>query len=210
MEINFTEGSFLDKVFMGNAIIKYLFAAGIFAGSCLFLWFLNKYVIKRLEKMAERTETKLDDFIIKLVEKVITPLLYVGGFFLAVNTLKIEDATRLIINKTGIVILTYYAIQAAIELINFTVNEILTKNDTDETRVKSIKGLMVLVKGVVWLLGIILLLDNMGYKVSTIVAGLGIGGIAVALAAQAVLGDLFSYISIVFDRPFQPGSSHDR
>lgn len=50
-----------------------------------------------------------------------------------------------------------------------------------------------------------LLLDNLGFKISTVIAGLGIGGIAVALAAQAVLGDLFSYFSILFDRPFKIG-----
>ena len=205
MDINFGGGSFLDKVILGNAVIKYLSAAGMFTAGMIILWLLNKYVVKRLEVMAGKTETKLDDFMVTLVENVITPLLYVGTFFLALNTLRIDETARLIINKIGIVILTYFAIQTAISLINFVVNEILTKNDKDETRVKSIKGLMVLVKGVVWLVGIILLLDNMGYKVSTIVAGLGIGGIAVALAAQAVLGDLFSYISIVFDKPFQPG-----
>lgn len=205
MDINIGGGSFLDKVILGNTVIKYFAAAGMFTAGMFILWLLNKYVVKRLEVMAAKTDTKLDDFVVTLVENIITPLLYVGTFFLALNTLKIDDTARFVINKIGIVILTYFAIQTAVSLINFIVNEILTKNDRDETRVKSVKGLMVLVKGLVWLVGIILLLDNMGYKVSTIVAGLGIGGIAVALAAQAVLGDLFSYISIVFDKPFQPG-----
>ncbi|PIX14798.1 MAG: mechanosensitive ion channel protein MscS, partial [Elusimicrobia bacterium CG_4_8_14_3_um_filter_50_9] len=48
-------------------------------------------------------------------------------------------------------------------------------------------------------------LDNIGIKISAVIAGLGIGGIAIALAAQAVLGDLFSYFSIFFDRPFEVG-----
>ena len=90
-------------------------------------------------------------------------------------------------------------------LVNYIVVDILAKKEADETRLKSIKGLMVLIKVIIWVIGIIMLLDNMGYKVSTVVTGLGIGGIAVALAAQAVLGDLFSYISIIFDRPFQLG-----
>ena len=55
------------------------------------------------------------------------------------------------------------------------------------------------------MLGIVFLLDNLGYNVTTIIAGLGIGGIAIALAAQAILGDLFSYFVILFDRPFEIG-----
>ena len=51
------------------------------------------------------------------------------------------------------------------------------------------------------------MLDNLGFRISTVVAGLGIGGIAVALAAQAILGDLFAYFTILFDRPFEIGDS---
>jgi small-conductance mechanosensitive channel len=58
---------------------------------------------------------------------------------------------------------------------------------------------------IIWVLGFIFLLDNLGFKISTVIAGLGIGGIAIALAAQTILGDLFSYFVIFFDRPFQIG-----
>lgn len=54
-------------------------------------------------------------------------------------------------------------------------------------------------------MGIIMLIDNLGYNVTTIIAGLGVGGIAIALAAQSILGDLFSYIVIFFDKPFEIG-----
>jgi small-conductance mechanosensitive channel len=57
----------------------------------------------------------------------------------------------------------------------------------------------------VWIVGTLFLLANLGFDITTIVAGLGIGGIAVALAGQALLGDLFSYFVIVFDKPFELG-----
>ena len=57
----------------------------------------------------------------------------------------------------------------------------------------------------VWSIAVIILMDNLGIKVTTLVAGLGIGGVAIALAAQAILGDLFSYFTIFFDRPFEIG-----
>ncbi len=57
----------------------------------------------------------------------------------------------------------------------------------------------------IWLIALVILLENDGVKISTLVAGLGIGGVAVALGAQAVLKDAFAYVAIVVDRPFEIG-----
>jgi small-conductance mechanosensitive channel len=70
---------------------------------------------------------------------------------------------------------------------------------------KQLRGILGLINFVVWAVALVFLLDNLGVKISAVVAGLGIGGIAVALAAQAVLGDLFSYFVIFFDKPFEIG-----
>ena len=74
-----------------------------------------------------------------------------------------------------------------------------------EEKLKQIKGLMIVIKIVVWATGGVFLFDNLGYNVTAIITGLGIGGIAIALAAQNILGDLFNYFVIFFDRPFEIG-----
>jgi len=79
------------------------------------------------------------------------------------------------------------------------------KVSASKTLDKSLSGALKVIKFGVWSLAVIFLLDNLGFKISTVIAGLGIGGVAIALAAQAVLGDLFSYFSIIFDRPFEIG-----
>jgi small-conductance mechanosensitive channel len=66
---------------------------------------------------------------------------------------------------------------------------------------------MIIVNIVVWVLGTIFLFDNLGYNVSTILTGVGIGGIAIALAAQNIIGDLFNYFVIFFDKPFEIGDA---
>ena len=66
-------------------------------------------------------------------------------------------------------------------------------------------GLLLLWQALVWITGVLFMLDNLGFRISTVIAGLGIGGIAIALAAQAILGDLFGYFVILFDRPFEIG-----
>ena len=79
------------------------------------------------------------------------------------------------------------------------------KLEYGETKLKQIGGIMVVLKIVVWSVGLLVLFSNLGYNVTTILTGLGIGGIAIALAAQNILGDLFNYFVIFFDRPFEVG-----
>jgi small-conductance mechanosensitive channel len=74
-----------------------------------------------------------------------------------------------------------------------------------EAKEKGIQGIITLAKFLIILLAVILLLDNLGFKISAFVAGLGVTGIAVALAAQTILGDLFGYFVIFFDQPFEVG-----
>src|SRR6185437_8330737 len=62
-----------------------------------------------------------------------------------------------------------------------------------------------ILQGVIWALVILLTLDNLGVNITALVAGLGVGGVAVALAVQNILGDLFASLSITFDRPFVVG-----
>lgn len=57
----------------------------------------------------------------------------------------------------------------------------------------------------IWITGTLFLLDNLGINISTLLAGLGIGGVAAAMALQSILGDLFSYLSILLDKPFELG-----
>src|SRR5690606_33925698 len=74
-----------------------------------------------------------------------------------------------------------------------------------DDRVKQLGGIMLIINIIIWALGLIFLFDNMGFDVTAVIAGMGIGGIAIALAAQNILGDLFNYFVIFFDKPFEIG-----
>nr|HPM31756.1 mechanosensitive ion channel family protein [Chryseolinea sp.] len=74
-----------------------------------------------------------------------------------------------------------------------------------EQKIKQINGIIIVINVVIWAVGLLFLFHNLGYNVTAIVAGLGIGGIAIALAAQNILGDLFNYFVIFFDQPFEIG-----
>jgi small-conductance mechanosensitive channel len=201
----FQQESIMGKVILGNTVLRYLISAGILLFFSALFFFLNKIIVSRIKEAIKKTSWKFDDFAVEVYEKIIYPLVYFGIFFAAFNNLYVASQYKVFANKAGVVIATIFILRALIMLINFLMARFLLKGDNDEIRAKSMRGIMGLIKGIIWALGAVLILDNMGYKISAVMAGLGIGGIAVALAAQAVLGDLFSYISIMFDKPFRIG-----
>jgi small-conductance mechanosensitive channel len=87
----------------------------------------------------------------------------------------------------------------------FTMSYFIRKQERGDEKVRQLRGMTVLINIFIWGIGVVFLMDNLGFNISAVIAGLGIGGIAIALAAQAILGDLFSYFVIFFDRPFEVG-----
>jgi small-conductance mechanosensitive channel len=110
-----------------------------------------------------------------------------------------------VIDMVGIVLLTFLVVVFTVSLVRYGFEEYSRKRGEDATSDRALKGVIGLTKALVWVTGALFVLDNLGFKISTVVAGLGIGGIALALAAQSILGDLFGYFIILFDRPFEIG-----
>lgn len=103
--------------------------------------------------------------------------------------------------------LTYYAIRAFQEIIDFS-SKILIKKRQEEEKDADTSLIQLLAKildGVLWGVAVLLILQNLGYDISALIAGLGIGGLAVAIALQNVLSDIFASFSIYFDKPFKVG-----
>jgi hypothetical protein len=195
----------LQKTFLGNSVKDYLIFLAVFIVGLLIIKVLKSIVLRRLKAWSETTSTTIDDFLIDTIEGKVIPLLYFGVLYLAFNGLTLSDYLRNALNIVSIVVVTYFGIRLLVALINYSLERYWVITEVDTTRQRSLKGIITLVKFVIWGVGITFLLDNLGFKISAVVAGLGIGGIAVALAAQAVLGDLFSYFVIFFDRPFEIG-----
>ena len=97
---------------------------------------------------------------------------------------------------------TYQVIVSIQILINRVIKKRVAKDATSE----AILGLMgKILKGIIWGVGLIFVLSNLGVNVTSLLAGLGIGGIAIAFALQNILEDLFSSFAIFFDKPFRVG-----
>jgi small-conductance mechanosensitive channel len=126
-------------------------------------------------------------------------------FFLAVKNLTLTRFLERAIEVIGIILIAFLSAQALIAVAKFSIRTYIETAEKGSERERALKGFMTLIRVVVWGLATVFLLDNLGFRINTVIAGLGIGGIAVALAAQNVLGDLFAYFTIMFDRPFEIG-----
>lgn len=195
----------LKKIIWGNTVENYLIALGIILGGILFIRLIRKGVVNYLRRWAEKSQGTTDDFLVSVLEKNLLPVFNLGVFYGAMHYLTLPPkGTRALDIFYGFAI-TWFIVRIIIRLVRHSVYEYAEKQEDPETKKKQMNSLMAIVKMLVWLVAIIFLLSNLGFNVTGIVAGLGIGGIAIALAAQAILGDLFSYFVIFFDRPFEPG-----
>jgi small-conductance mechanosensitive channel len=194
----------LELTWLGNSVASYLTVFFIITAGLAVVKAADKYVFSMIKKMASGVKNGAFDPVVKFGVSTLMPFLYFGVFFAALKILKLGKLAKPV-EAAAVIVLTALVLKFLAGLVNHIFETIILKGSRDEGRVKSLKGLSFILKTVIWIIGFIIVLDNLGYKVSTIVAGLGIGGIAVALAAQAILGDLFSYFSIILDKPFETG-----
>ena len=194
-----------DHVIFGNTILSYLTALAIFVGGMALVFVFKHYVLRRLKKWAASTDTTIDDLLVSVVQKTFVPVFYFAVLYLALHTLTLSEAFQQGLKTAAILLLTVLVARAVISAINYGIRSHMKGAEASHAGEKQLKGISGLVSFAIWMLALMFMLDNMGVKISAVVAGLGIGGIAVALAAQAVLGDLFSYFVIFFDKPFEIG-----
>ena len=196
---------FLSQIYFDNTVQDYLIALGVILGGILILGIFKKVILKRLEKWAERTESTLDNFLLHGLEKFALPALNFFIIYAGINYLTLSEKADKIIRIAVAVLITYFLLRLISTIALHGLQSYVRRQDQGEEKIKQLGGIMLILNIVIWGVGCIFLFDNLGYNVGAIIAGLGIGGIAIALAAQNILGDLFNYFVIFFDRPFEIG-----
>jgi len=168
-------------------------------------------IIKKIKKFVEETDIKYHDMLVEIIDKIGWPFYVLISLYITFYYLQTIDFggvllsdIRKIIYYAIITLAVYYAVKAIHILIDYSTKFLVKKreNDIDTSTIDLLNKIL---KGGLWLLAIFLILSNLGYNVTTLIAGLGIGGIAVAFALQNILGDIFASFSIHFDKPFKIG-----
>lgn len=197
--------SFLENEYFGNTLQEYLIALGGILLGIILVKAFKRIVIKRLSKVFAKTENNIDDFLLTNFARFIIPIVYFTIIYLGLKSLDWSDRLTSVFENVYIVIVTYYIIRLISTVLMMLLRSSIRRQEGGEEKVKQMGGLIMIFNGIIWSVGLVFLISNLGYDVSAVIAGLGIGGIAIALAAQNILGDLFNYFVIFFDRPFEVG-----
>lgn len=185
---------YLDKVYFGNTIQNYLEATGIILLGIIILRLFRRGILHRLKAWAEKTETNLDDYVVSGIERFVLPLLNVGIIYFGLQYLTLTEWGDNVLKNAFIVAFTFYAIRLLTTSTRILLESYARNQEGGEEKVKQLKGVMIVISIVIWGIGLVFLFDNLGYDVTAIITGLGIGGLAVALAAQTILGDLLTIL----------------
>jgi len=167
-------------------------------------WFFGNVV----KKLTEKTKTKLDDIIIDMIEEPIVFALTLVGIWLAVNNLNLPDTLLTWIWRIFKILIIMNVAWLVTRLLDSLYREYLvpmaskSKTDLDDQLLPIVsKG----TKIIIWAMAIIIALNNAGYDVTALIAGLGIGGLALAMAAKDTVANIFGGVTIFTDKPFKVG-----
>ncbi|MFH1173855.1 MAG: mechanosensitive ion channel family protein [archaeon] len=194
-----------------NTLEGYLSAAGIFVVCFALCMLFKRFVMHRLKKLAEKTKNDIDDILLAGIDRLRWPFFLFLSFYLGETSLVLPVLIDNIFKYAFLFIGVYYAVRFFQGMVNFVANKEIEKRKTvykgaSTSMVIVLRGIIIFI---MWVIAGLIILTNLGVKLTPVIAGLGIGGIAIAFALQNVLSDLFSSFSIYFDKPFVEGDFID-
>ena len=197
---------FLDVVYFNNPLRQWLIALSILILSFVVIKIVLVFVKNRLKKIAVKTVSQVNNVVVIILEKTSSLLIFILALYISSLFLTLMPSISGIILKALILIII---IQAAIwgnAVISFFIKDYTNKKrETDAAAATTMSAVSFVGKMVLYTGLVIIALDNLGFDITTLIAGLGVGGIAIALAVQNILSDLFASLSIVLDKPFVIG-----
>jgi small-conductance mechanosensitive channel len=193
----------LETEFLDNRVLTWCLALGAFLVTFTVLPLIRGY-IRALRKRKPVHERGVLDLGLVLVTRTSRLFLFALALWVGVSLLTLPERFESTSNK---VMLLLWWLQVGIWGMAAVRYGIDRKREAaaDQSLVGSLDIVQFVARLAVWTVVLLVALDNLGVEITTLVAGLGIGGIAVALAVQNVLGDLFASLSITLDKPFTVG-----
>ncbi|MCA9517322.1 MAG: mechanosensitive ion channel family protein [Myxococcales bacterium] len=194
-----------DWHLLGQPLSRWAVALGVTLVSLAVLVFFKKLVTGRFAKLASRTKTNLDDIVVGTLESTRLWFYVVAALFIGSIPLALSPEANQVLRRVAALCLLFQIGLWARTALRLGVAGWRERHADTADAAAAAAGVAFVGQLVVWSIVFVLALSNLGIEISALVAGLGIGGIAAALAVQNVLGDLFASLSIYFDRPFDLG-----
>lgn len=201
---------FLDAVFWGNQVQDYLAAVGLFLVALLAASLAGRLLHRLVISRARTTGTKLDDLVAEVGSRPIYWLIVLGGLHGAVWILVIPQWLDKVAWVLFVVAWTVVGAVFISRLLNGVLVHYLEKYATsseEELYWQLVRMFRSAVGVVVWLVAGLFIISNLGFNVSSLLAGLGLGGLALAMAAKDTLSNVFGSFTILVNGPFLVGEA---
>ena len=196
-----------DSIILGNSITAWLIALAYIVGSVIVARIVYAIFSKVVKKYTASTVNDLDDKIADQIEEPISLAFVLLGFWLAYSHLYFEgsgDTVGQIFNICFVLDLTWLVARVLDSIVESLLIRSAVRSETSMiTQIGPI--LRKTVRSVVWILGIITAMNTAGYEVGAMLAGVGIGGLAMAMAAKDFVANIFGGVTVFVDKPFKVG-----
>jgi len=190
-----------------NEMRTYLFAMAATIGTIVVMWLLRRVMIHYFSRRSQESDHDGYDFMLAMASRTLFPLLLMVSLYVGMSFLTIPVGVVSWISSGAVAAVILQAAIWGNALVTFWLKRYQKQyRHIDPARMTTVRAVSLAARLVVILVAVILVLDNLpGVEITALVASLGIGGIAIALAVQSILSDLFASLSIILDKPFVLG-----
>ena len=196
----------LELSFAGNTALAWARATAWVVGAVVLMRLVLPLTIARVSKWAAATDARWDDALVMGLRAIRWYLVALVALHFAADELVLKDGWEANIDRLALIaFFLQLALCASAFITGWIVNVRHDALEKDPSTTSALSILSFIARVVVWSFLALVMFDNLGFDVKTLIAGLGIGGIAIGLALQSILSDLFASLSIVLDKPFQVG-----
>lgn len=192
----------LNLTIGGNTMGEWLIAIGVFLTIFVALQMARKLVITRLHALAKKSPLKIDEVISGFFHSMKKPIFLLIALFVAIRGIDVPESLQLILDVALVVVIVAQVVRLLEEIAVMLLEKHFKKGDSN-TPLPAVFRMAI--RMLLWSVGLLLILSNIGVDITSLVAGLGIGGLAISLALQNILSDLFASFSIAVDKPFEIG-----
>ena len=204
----------LDWQYYHNPLRDWIAAAGVLVGTLIVLAAVRRILLRRVRRRSDaESEPPRETLIADLIRRTRYFFLFALGLQAASLQLVLPPRVESLVRGYAILAVLFQLALWGDEIVAWALRAYVTRRSTPsgedaaaaaESRA-TLKVLSVVARGILWVLILLVALDSLGIRVTTLIAGLGVTGVALALAVQNILGDLFAALAIILDKPFVVG-----
>lgn len=195
----------LNNTYYNNTVLEWLTAMGIVLGVVLVARVIYRIFKTVFRKLTAKTNTRLDDILVDMVEEPLVAMIVIAGIWFAMQGLHLPEGLATAVGHVmqfGIFMMVAWLISRLVDSLFEEYLVPLTQSSENTLDDQLLPFLRKGLKMIIWCMAIIVGLNNAGYDVAALIAGLGIGGLALAMAAKDTVANIFGGFTILTDKPF--------